>query len=513
MPTSGGRAVCFLAPIGFPRIKNGMTIAKHYSGRSRPLTVLVAASMALAGCQQEPTDDYIPEVSQEDHDFGAEQHPQLLASFGGEYGGEENDYVKRLGGKMAAAAGLDDQCTFTLVNSDVVNAFAVPGCFIYVTRGLMGIVTSEAELASVLGHEIGHIVASHSARQQRRSIWQALGVIVISLAGSERLTQLASTAATFLGLRYSRSQEYEADDLGIRYVSAAGYDPYAAADMLAALGRQAQYLASIGGRDAAKAMPEWASSHPLTNKRVSRAKETAGAAGMAPDALPENEAAYLNHVDGLLYGDDPEQGFVLGRRFAHPVMRIGFEAPEGFTLTNSPQAIALAGPGEMRGEFGGGELRGGDLGDYARRLVGEVFGDMPAAVGSAQALTVNGLPALIIPAEIQTEGGTMRLAMAVYDAGGGRAYHFVMASPLADSNMVAIERLFASFRLLGAEEIARLRPRVIRVVTVGPGDSAASLAGRMADANGRALFTTLNGDVPFEPGARVKIVTWAGGAR
>ncbi|RYD95377.1 MAG: peptidase M48 Ste24p [Sphingomonadales bacterium] len=448
----------------------------------------------------------MPEVSQEDHDFGAEQHPKLLASFGGEYPGEKNAYVQRLGGKIAAAAGLEGQCTFTLVNSDVVNAFAVPGCYIYVTRGLMAIVTSEAELASVLGHEVGHIVARHSARQQNRSLWQALGVIVVSLAGSERLTQLASVAANFLGLRYSRTQEYEADDLGIRYVAAAGYDPYAAADMLAALGRHAEFLAASGGRDAARAMPEWASSHPLAGNRVERATETAQATQIAHDALPENEAAYLGQVDGLLYGDDPQQGFVMGRRFAHPVMRIGFEAPEGFTLTNSPQAIGLAGPGEVRGEFGGGELRGGNLEGYARQLVGEVIGDMPAHIGQPRSVTINGLPALIAPVDVQAEGGTMKLAIAVYDAGGGHAYHFVMVSPPAQVSLAAIDTLFGSFHLLGAADVARLKPRVIRVVTAGPGDSAASLAGRVADPNGRALFTALNGDIAVKPGARVKIV-------
>ena len=487
-----------------------MTTTRCKLHRRRILAALLATSLSLAGCGETPEEDYVPEVSQEDHDFGAEQHPKLLASFGGEYAGEENAYLKKLGAKIATAAGLDDRCTFTLVNSDVVNAFAVPGCYIYVTRGLMAIVTSEAELVSVLGHEVGHIVAAHSARQQSRSLWQTLGVIVVSLAGSERLTQLAGAAATYFGLKYSRSQEYEADDLGIRYLAAAGYDPHAAADMLGALGRQANFLQDSGGRDQARAVPEWASSHPLTDKRIERAEETAQATGSGPDGLPEHEVAFLREVDGLLYGDDPQQGFVIGRRFAHPVMRIGFEAPEGFTLTNSPQAIGLAGPDDLRGEFGGGEIRAGGLDGYARQLVGEVVGDLPANIGPARALTVNGLPALVIPAKVQADGGTVTLAIAVYDAGAGHAYHFVMVSPGAEAGRAAIDRLFASFRKLSADEVSRLRPRVIRVVTAGPGDSASSLASRMADPHGPALFKALNGDAPVKPGARVKLVSWAG---
>jgi predicted Zn-dependent protease len=248
----------------------------------------------------------------------------------------------------------------------VVNAFAVPGCYIYLTRGLMSVVNSEAELASVLAHEVGHIVADHSERQQKRSLWRSLGVMAVGLVTqSERLTQLAGAAAGYFTLSYSRKQEFESDDLGIRYLKEAGYDPYAAAQMLGALGRNEQFMARTRGRDEARSIPEWARTHPLTENRVERARDTAAGTGIAAGALPGNEARYLREVDGLLYGDDPAQGFVQGRRFAHPVMRIGFEAPEGFTLTNSPQAILIDGPDGLRGEFGGGRMPRGGLEAYA----------------------------------------------------------------------------------------------------------------------------------------------------
>lgn len=475
--------------------------------RFRTLATFIAVSLVLTGCEEPPAEEPLPEISESERAIGAEQHPQLLASLGGEYAGEDNAYVQRLGATIASAAGLEGQCRFTLVNSDVVNAFAVPGCYIYVTRGLMAIVTSEAELASVLGHEVGHIVARHSARQQERSLWSMLGVIAVSLAGSERLTQIASQAASFFGLRYSRDQEYEADDLGIRYLKTAGYDPYAAADMLGALGRQERYRAEAGGRDAARSLPEWASSHPLTGHRVERAIEIAQQTGVAENALPDKKEAYLTEVDGLLYGDDPEQGFVLGRRFAHPVMRIGFEAPEGFTLTNSPQAITIAGPDEIRGEFGGGDLRSGDLDGYARGLIRELLGDTPAQTGSARSERINGVPALIVPVRVQSQDGAAELLIAAYDGGGGRAFHFVMAFP-AGKSRVAIDRLFASFHLLGAEEVGTLRPRIVQVVTAGSGDSAESLSAKMADRHGRALFTALNGDAAVKPGGRFKVVRY-----
>lgn len=458
-------------------------------------------------------------VTPEDRTYGAEAHPQLLGSFGGAYAGEEADYVRAVGGRVATAAGLDGQCTFTLVNSDVVNAFAVPGCYIYVTRGLVAIVTSEAELASVLGHEVGHIVGRHAQRQERRSIWHTLGVIAVSVTGSDRLTRLVSQAAQYFGLRYSRTQEYEADDLGVGYLRSAGYDVYAAADMLGALQRQEAFMTVTRSRDSARGVPEWAMSHPLTESRIARARTTAQKTGLADDALPEEAERYLAEIDGLLYGDDPEQGFVIGRRFAHPIMRISFEAPAGFSLTNSPRAIRLAGPGGISGEFGGGPMRGGDVESYAQALVAHIVGDAPSEVTNGVATVINGLPAVIMQVQVAARNvsggeGTVPLAIAVYDGGDGQVYHFIIASPPADASAAAVAALFQSFRRLSSAEAATLRPRFIRAVRVSAGETPDTLARRVDDPAPRALFDLLNGrrdDRGFRLGEIVKIVSYANG--
>jgi predicted Zn-dependent protease len=478
---------------------------------SRFLTGLSALALFLGSCGG-PAPGGAAGISEADRAYGEEQHPKLLAEFGGAYGGPESRYVAVLGEKIAQAAGLEGQCVFTLVNTDVVNAFAVPGCYIYITRGLVAIVTSEAELASVLGHEVGHIVGAHSRRQERRSIWRTLGVIAVSLTGSEQLTRLASQAAQYFTLRYSRGQEYESDALGIRYLEAAGYDPHAASDMLAALGRHDRFLTSSSGRDEASSIPEWARSHPLTENRMERARELAREVSADPDALPENEAAYLTEVDGLLYADDPEQGFVLGRSFAHPVMRIAFTAPPGFTLTNSPQAILLTGPGGLRGQFGGGPMPNGRIDLYTQQLVQQIIGEGQAQVSASQAV-VNGLPAVIVEVQLATREGVLPISIAAYDGGGGQAYHFAVLAPPAQPSTQLIAQLFQSFRRLSAEEASRLRPRVIRTVAVGPQDSIATLAARMAGSHQRELFMLLNGKGPqdrLRPGERVKIVTWGG---
>jgi predicted Zn-dependent protease len=473
------------------------------------------AALLLASCGGgEPADEQGPPITEADRAYGAEAHPQLLAEFGGAYAGPEARYVAAIGKRISAAAGLPDECTFTLVNSDVVNAFAVPGCYIYVTRGLIAVVTSEAELASVLGHEVGHIVARHSQRQERRSVWRALGVIAVSLAGSERLTQLAGQAAQLFGMKYSRQQEYEADDLGVRYLRQANYDVFAAAGMLAGLQRQDDFMKATGGSDAARSLPEWTLSHPLTAKRIERARATAEATGVKDNALPEKTAEYMAEVDGLLYGDDPEQGFVIGRRFAHPVMRIGFEAPAGFSLTNSPQAIALNGPDGLAGQFGGGAMPAEGLGAYAEALAAKVAGDAPAEVIDRRATRINGLPAVLMRVRVDVREGGIPLTIAAYDGGDGEAYHFIIVAPGAETHTAAVTALFNSFRRLSPQEVASLRPRFIRTVRVAPGDTRAALVGRMTDPAPAALFDLLNGRASADavkPGGLVKIVAYAEG--
>ncbi|HWH17592.1 MAG TPA: M48 family metalloprotease [Allosphingosinicella sp.] len=478
------------------------------------LSLVVLTSLLVASCGRDYDD---PEVTAGARAEGAEAHPQILAEFGGAYEGPEARYVAALGQKIAAAAGLADSCTFTLVNTDVVNAFAVPGCYIYLTRGLFALVNSEAELASVLGHEVGHIVAQHPERRQRRALFSGIGAALVGMVtGSERLARLASGAAQLYTLRYSRKQEYESDDLGIRYLVKAGYDPFSAADMLEALEAHDRLHTRATGREEASSIPAWARTHPLTADRIERASAAAEDMGQTRGSLPEREEPYLAQVDGLLYGDDPEQGFVLGRRFAHPEMRISFEAPPGFTLTNTPRAVLLDGPDGVRGEFGGGRLPpSGSLEDYAAATLTELLGDarVPVQAGQATRTVINGVPAIIVPAIVQAPEGEVQITIAAYSGGGGAPYHFIMLSPPGDGTAVALAALFGSFRLLTPAEVASLRPRQVRVVTAGPGDTLQSLAARMAYPDYKMeRFLTLNDRDPNQqvrPGDKVKLVLFA----
>ena len=482
--------------------------------RQCAVSAILVLSTLMTSCGASEPVAQQPKITPEDRAFGSQQHSHLLAEFGGRYEGDQARYVSLVGQRMAKAAGLGSECTFTLVNSDIVNAFAVPGCFIYVTRGVLAVVADEAELASVLGHEIGHITTRHAQRQEKRSLWSKLGVLAASLTGSERLTRLAGQAAQFFGLKYSRAQEYEADDLGIGYLRRAGYDVFAAAEMLSDLHRQEIFMQKTDSRDAARGVPEWALSHPLTGHRIERAKEMARKTGLADDALPENAEAYLRKLDGLLYGDDPKQGFVIGRRFAHPIVRIEFTAPVGFTLTNSPQAVRLSGPNGISGEFGGGRISNSGLKGYAEALSGQLVGQTPAQVVSAVATQINGIHAMLVKIRVPIRNGTVPLSLAAYDGGNGQAIHFIIVSPPDDPHAGDVQSLFRSVRRLTPLEAAGLRPRFIRTVAVTASDTRNSLIARMADPAPRELFNLLNGDRATQPltsGELIKLIATSDG--
>lgn len=472
------------------------------------LSLLVVPMLALSsGCSSDPAQTAA--VEEDEKHYGAEQHEQLLQQFGGAYSGPESQYLKQVGENLARTAGLEGDCTFSLVNTDVTNAFAVPGCYIYVTRGLMGLMNSEDELASVLGHELGHIIADHSEQQQQRSMLRQLGVVAIALVtDSPALTRIAGGAAQLFTLRYSRTHEYEADDFAVKMLAEANYDPFAAADMLDALGRyEAFHRAS---EPEGHAVPEWGRTHPLTDRRIDRVRQAAQAAGRQPGERPEREVPFLDQVDGLLYGDDPDQGYILGRSFAHPGMRIAFDFPEGLRLVNSPLAIQIEGEDGLRGEFSGGRAEAG-LNAYADAVLAQ-FGDAHVQKSVCERGTINGLPALIHELRLQTGQGALNGLLVVISPGGSSAYHFLLVAPPGKPVSSEAEKMIASFRRLSAAEAGSLRPRYIDVVAVKQDTTAKSLSRLMISDRPLEHFLVLNGRTEHEPvkaGTRVKIVRLA----
>lgn len=436
------------------------------------------------------------------------EHAAAVETYGGLYTGPASAYVAEVGGRVAQAAGQGGRCGFHVVNSDVVNAFtSPPGCHVYITRGLLALLSSEDELAAVLGHEVGHVTANHAGKRQQRSTLTTLGALVLgAVTKSSDLAQLASGFGQLNVLSYSRAQELQSDQLAVRYLTGGGYSPYALADVITALQGQEQLKTRISGREE-KTAPAWAQTHPLHGDRITRALQHARATGRPPG--PERDAEYLARIDGLIFGDDPRQGFVEGRRFVHPDLGIAFEAPAGFTLTNGSRAVKMESAGGLQGIFSSAPLRG-DLERYAYDALRSAAGQTQVQVGRPERTRINGMEAVILPAQAAAQRGVVELTVAAYAAGPDTGYHFVTLAPAGGSR--AFDPLIGSFRRLSREEARAARPRVIEVVSVRPGDTVRTLAARMAvEAAPEAHFRLLNGladGQEVRPGQRVKIVAY-----
>jgi predicted Zn-dependent protease len=451
-------------------------------------------------------------ITQAEAQQGAQYHQQFLQEFGGAMTGSQAAYVEQVGKNIAVQSGLaNSQSAFnvTLLNSSVDNAFAVPGGYVYVTRQLVSLMNNEAELAGVLGHEVGHVAARHSRsrqqRAQRNSILGAIGSILSGVVlGNSGLGQLGqqifSAAPQALTAKFSRRQETEADTLGIRYLKGAGYDPRAMATVLQSLAAQNALDAALQGRDAS--MPAWASTHPDPASRVRAALSQAGnVSGVT------NRDTFLARIDGLIYGDDPRQGMIEGNTFIHPDMRLTFTAPNGFYMVNGTRAVSI------NGQSGQAQLTtgpyNGNLETYVRQAFQALGGQQTRLEPqSMQRTTINGLPAVYGAARVNTGQQQVDVTVMAYEFSNSQAFHFVAITPAGRGS--TFNAMFNSMRRINSNEAAQVIPRRIDVVTAGRNDTVQTLAGRMAYGNAQLeRFRVLNGlaaNAQVVPGEKYKIV-------
>ena len=255
-----------------------------------------------------------------------------------------NDYVAEIGRKIVPHTHRQNlEYHFAILDTPVENAFAAPGGYIYITRGLMALVNSEAELATVVGHELGHVNARHSARMMTRAILFELGIALASELSKDfrKIAPISMIATQLLFLKYSRSDEYQADALGIEYSLKTGYDAHEMVNFFTSLERLTE---SKGGSH----IPNFLSTHPLTPRRIEKVKELLQSEAYSrPGGLPQlalERNGYLNRVNGLVYGENPQQGYVEGNVFYHPGMRFSFTVPAGWKVSNTPLQVTLASP-------------------------------------------------------------------------------------------------------------------------------------------------------------------------
>lgn len=446
------------------------------------------------------------------------EHGELVREHGGADTGARGAYVSAIGQRVASPSGIPAGAyRFTLLNSAVENAFAVPGGYIYVTRQLMGLANDESELAFAIAHEVGHVAAGHAqARQQvarRNTIEGMLGAILGSFIGGgfgNAIAQMSQRNARLQTLSFSREQEYESDTLGLRFLLAAGYDPAGAPGILTALTRNSALQRRVQGRDN-RQLPEWASTHPFSENRAQRSAQEARASGRLGTGV-RNRDQYLSYLDGVYVDDDPEQGIIDGRTFTHPDLRIHFAVPVGYLMQNGTRAVSIQGSGGQA-QFGGGRYDGA-LENYVYALMQELGGNRRLAVPRPQRININGIPAAFTVTRARTSSGVMDVSVVAYQWAPGTIYHFVMLTR-SGSGMGPFVPMVNSIRRITPAEAAAIRPRVIDIVTVAPGDTVHSLGRRMAYRDFQVeRFLALNGLAPnarLVPGQKLKLVVY--GAR
>ena len=434
--------------------------------------------------------------------IGQESHPQILQEMGAYDHRDLQQYVSDIGVRLAKTSERPQlPWRFTVVDQPVVNAFAVPGGFIYITRGILGYLDSEAQLVGVLGHEIGHVTARHSAQQYTRAMGGTLGLAALSIfvPATRPFGQLTEQALGVLFLKYGRDDELQSDSLGATYAATNGWDPRAVPQFLATLGRLSE--------GSEKGIPNWLSTHPDPGSRVTEVGAIVEKVAVGRSDFAVNHDAYLQRIDGIIYGDNPQQGIVRGNKFLHPVLRFGIDYPQGWEIQNMPQQVVAKAPNAN--VFLLLQLVQKPQGRNVEEIAANSMRGFRAISG--QRTTINGLDAFIGVYQGALEGLGNVGVRAAHISHNNQVYMLAGLAPpdafeQADSTFTQAIR---SFRPLSAAEAENVRPNLVDLYVVRQGDTWASIAERSGGVVTAETLSIMNNSQPRArptPGARIKIV-------
>jgi predicted Zn-dependent protease len=473
----------------------------------------LAAPGLLGGCATAPATGrtfFTGGMSAEDEArLGSQEHTKIVPQFGGAYADPAlSAYVTSIGNLLVKTSEIPNQkFTFTVLDSPIVNAFALPGGYVYVTRGLLALADTEAEVAGVLAHEIGHVTARHSAERYGQAMAANLAGIGLGvLLGNGAISDTFNAASAVALRSFSRDQEYEADVLGVRYLTRAGFDTKAMAGFLAKLEADSRLEATMAGDPGRADEFNIMQTHPRTADRIQRAIAEAGATSVKDPIVGRD--VYLGKIDGMLYGDNPDQGLIRGRQFLHPKLRFAFTVPDGFRLFNSSQRVIARGPDGAGIVFDQAREAGnGSMTDYMTKVWAK-----GVALQGVEAITINGMAAATGRVSVQGRGGPRDLRLVAIRTDDKAVYRMLFVTPpkLTDALSRPLRETTYSFRKLSAAEAAAAKPWRIARHTVRTGETAASLAARMPFADFHLQrFLVLNGlseSSPLPAGRAVKLV-------
>jgi predicted Zn-dependent protease len=475
-----------------------LSIFFRHRGTAVAAALLFGAQLLLGSCADNSAGGSMFSLmsAQDEQKVGDVEHPKLVQEFGGEIEDPAlKRYVDSVGNLLVKTTEMSNaKFTFSVLDDNIVNAFALPGGYVHITRGLMALANNEAELAGVMGHEIGHVTAHHSAQLYTRSVLTQILATGIGIAtGVSQLGEVASQGAGVYLKSYSRENEYEADSLGVRYLTRAGYDPQAMADFLASLEAHSRLEAELAGKSADSADQfDIMATHPRTVDRVQKAIAEAGEAGKPKGPTDDGRDVYLRQINGLIYGDSPRQGYVRGTRFAHPIMKFEFRVPDGFRLSNQPTAVVANHPNGATIAFDEIPKSGGiSPRSYLSRI--------NVALTGIEDIDLNGLQAATGAAQIRGSNGVRDVRIVAVRFSPDHLFRFIFLTPPQFTASLAdgLKRTTYSFRGLSTAEAAALKPLRIRVVRTHPGDTVTSMAARMAFTDHQEQrFRVLNGLAP-----------------
>jgi predicted Zn-dependent protease len=391
--------------------------------------------------------------------IGKEADPAIQAEYGVYSDPKLAAYIDSIGQSIARVSHRPNlKYTFRIVDSPVVNAFALPGGWVYFTRGILAHFNSEDELAGVMGHEIGHIVARHGAEQMSKAQLVGLGLGIGSIV-SEKFSQWSGLAQTGLGLvflSYGRKQESESDRLGVEYSTKLGYDAHKMAAFFQTIGR-------ISGQSGQR-IPTFLSTHPDPGGREATVHQLAEEWRTKVAYEPKNisKASYLRRIDGIIYGDDPRQGFVENGMFYHPDLRFQFPVPSGWQLQNSPSVVVMVDANQKAiVQF---KLASAASPDAAAT-------DFVSKSGATQIgrvrKTVHGMPAVVLETSLRTQNGVLRiLSYFIQKDGNIYVFHGYSAAANFSQYVGTLTSIMSSFDNLRNRAALNKKPARVHIATV-----------------------------------------------
>ena len=480
--------------------------------RPTVLTSAVALGLAvtLAACATNPaTGDREFSLMSEAQEvqLGQEMDVQVKREMGIYQDAELQRYVSNIGMRLAKASERPNlPWEFTVVDEPAVNAFALPGGKIYLTRGILPFLHNEEQMAGVLGHEIGHVTARHSAQQYTKATSAGIGLTLLSIFVPEArpLQGVAETALGVLFLKHGRDDELQADRLGAQYTAKTGWDPRGVAGMLRTLQR---LDVASGSR---RGVPNWLATHPAPGDRVEEVltfikqnPEVVGTAGRTTD-----EAEYLRRIEGLVFGDRPSDGIVRGNEFLHPELRLALAFPERWEVQNSAQQVVAKAPD--RENYMLLQLVPNPQGSIEQIAQGSMSSAGFRHVEGERS-RLNGLDAYVGVYQGAMQGLGNVVTVAAHVVHNRNVYLFAGLAP--SNQFQGVQSQFANsirtFRELSASEASRIRPNRVDLYTARSGDSWAAIAERTGGLVSPATLAIMNNYEPNQPpraGDRIKIV-------